>query len=745
MDLRFRRLLLTLLAILSIQLGTNLVVLGQQNTGQIKGIIRDPQGAVIVGAEISAVNVATSAALETTSNGAGAYAFPNLDVGLYKLTAKYIGFKTVEQPNVRVISGGTVTLDLTLAVGETSQVVTVSAEADVVDVTSTTAGTTQVNEEIRDLPLAVSGGARNSLGFMRTLPGVVWTPLAGGYADIITTESAVVGGIGGAQYGGNSYNIDGLSASGNMYQPLRDDSGPIPESIEEFRVVQNLNADSGGNLGSSIELIMKSGTNDFHGRVFEYFRNTVLDARNFFAATRDVNKQNEFGASVGGPILKNRLFFFATYDGFRYRQASAGTVASVPTAAMRAGDFSSFLGSQLGTDALGRPVFRGQIFDPETTRPDGRGGFVRDPFPGNIIPSGRFSKFAKIFQEGYPLPNRPGTANNWVGLPSPSPTDQDKITLKFDGLLGAHKLSFGHDHILRKQQNYGAVFAEEVSAIYSVDATEFRYRFSDTWMIRPNLLFDFRLGISKYPRNIGNIGFRSGSYGKEVGFPGQLTTDTPQQSIQGVGGLGFGFRTIHDPGSTVPADVNLTWVKGSHNFKSGVQAIQWTQLRANEFGGNGSFGFQDTTTGQPNFPLSGVGYASYLLGEVHTGSLTTPEANRRSQRVWGLYFMDQWRATPRLTVNYGLRWDYTSPWVETYDRIGVFSPTVSNPAGGQPPWSVEHFGERARAGMGVVICWILTTGHSDLAWGSLTLSIRRRSSELLMESLTIIFRLIILA
>jgi len=362
-----------------------------------------------LGALISARHEATGAETTAVTNDIGAYSLPNLNVGVYGLTISYQGFRTVKKQNVRVISGITLTQDVELPVGEATQVTTVEAQLDLVDTASTTAGNTRTLEEIKDLPLQMSGQYRNTNSFLVNLPGFNLRPSSaststgGGVEDI--GRGSHLGSGSGFTNNFVGYSIDGVSGAAGLTPSVEDNGQLIPEAVEEFRYSTNLNAESGGHLGTGVTLVTKSGTNDIHGTVFHYFRNDALDARNFFDLTGkpSPNKQNEYGFVLGGPVVKNKLFYFGSWDGFRYRRAAGGTTGTVPTDRMRAGDFSEWLGPQIGTDVSGRPILRGQIYDPATTRSDGSGGFIRDPFPGNMIPQNRISAISRFFQDqGYP-------------------------------------------------------------------------------------------------------------------------------------------------------------------------------------------------------------------------------------------------------------------------------------------------------------------------------------------------------
>ena len=222
-------------------------------------------------------------------------------IGSYTVSASLPGFKTVEQVGVRVVSGLAVTLDISLPIGEVVDTVTVESQALAVDNQSSSSGLTRVVEEIEELPMAVNQGSRHSLSFTRTLPGFSYDPYG---KETDTTDRGYVHGVVGVM----STNIDGIYSSPANNFGMREDSGLIPEVISEFRTVANVNAEHGWNMGSSVEMVMKSGTNEFHGSVFEYFRNDVLDARQWFAAEVNPHRQNEFGAVVGGRIIKDKHF-----------------------------------------------------------------------------------------------------------------------------------------------------------------------------------------------------------------------------------------------------------------------------------------------------------------------------------------------------------------------------------------------------------------------------------------------------
>ncbi len=667
-----------------------LPVVAQDYLGRIVGNVVDESGGLIPGADVQARNEATGIETSTVSSDSGGYTFQSLLIGSYTVTGSLAGFKTVEQVGVRVVSSETRTLDITLPVGELVDTVTVESEALAVDSTSSSSGNTRVVEEIEELPMAVNQGARHSLSFTRTLPGFSFDPY-GKETDL--TDRGYIHGVAGVV----SMNIDGMYSSPANNLGMREDSGLIPETVSEFRVVTNINAESGWNLGASVEMVMKSGTNQFHGSLFEYFRNDVLDAAQWFADEVNPHRQHEFGAVVGGPVKKDRHFFLASYTGFRERRTAGGTTSSVPTQLMRSGDFSEYLtGKQLGTDLLGRPIMEGQIYDPMTTRPDGQGGFIRDPFPGNILPSNRISSISTAFQAGIPLPTEPGLTDNHIGSLDKGEQDIDKVTLKTDNeITDTWKFSFGWDQH-RKDVIWpgNASYDQNINTTHFTLGDQYRYRFANYFTLRPNVLLSVRFAGQGVPRNSGKQG---NTFGADSGLTGLVTPDTPFTGVQGHSGFGFLFLKLFMPEWTFPVYTDLSWTKGSHNYKFGAQMRYAAVGRNVQIFTNGNFTFNDITTGLAggqvqdgsgnaspfaDIALTGRGWASLLLGEVDNAYMHSPTNSRTNNRVYAVYAQDTWRVSPKLTVNYGLRFNWWTPFGESYHRHGYFDPSIPNSAAG---------------------------------------------------------------
>lgn len=525
----------TMLAV-AMTLLAGLGLYAQQNVGSIKGTVKDPTGATIPGAAVIVRHEATGVERKTVTNEAGVYAFPQLDIGPYTLTVSAAGFKTTERPGIRLISGAALTFDIELALGQMTQKVTVTAQPVIVDTVSTTMGsTTRVSEAIHNMPLQLSGSARSSLNFLRTLSTLNYDPTA--QDSSIYNSAAIEGSNGFNAVNFASYSIDGVTASSIMFVQTQEYSPLVPDLVSEVRLASNFDAEKGWNSGVGIELVTKSGTNQFHGSAFEYVRNTSLDSRSFFAARTSPTHQNEFGFVLGGPIIKNKTFFMGSYDAFRFITQQTGVIATVPTGAMRTGDFSQFLGAQLGTDALGRPIYRNEIYDPSTTRPDGKGGFIRDPFMYNgqlnVMPPGTaFSSLSKFFQQGYPLPNLTGLQNNWLGSNARAPYNIDKFSIKVDQQFGdKHRLTVGYDQSLRDDRvNAGTAFSPVLQGTQKNNQNQYRPRITYTFIARPTLLFNFRAGMTYEDRFLGTFGLPSASGGAAAGLKGVPTPNTPSVS-----------------------------------------------------------------------------------------------------------------------------------------------------------------------------------------------------------------------
>jgi hypothetical protein len=676
----------------------------------ITGVVTDPSAAVVPGATVTIQNVETGVKLTTKTNPRGYFSFHFLAVGTYNVTVSAKGFKTFVRENTHLIAGVTPSVAIHLTLGSAAERVTVSG-APPLDLTSTTTGETLTEHEIATLPIEVSGGFRNAFALVEGFGGVQYSQYSVGYSIINGTGDT--GGFGtttGVYIDGVSDVIDQSSTMGG--QPLNGiggESTPIAEDVQEMRLETNTNAEYGWDMGSTLNVVLKSGTNQYHGSVYDYFTNAGLNARDWLATSRSPDTQNDYGITVGGPIRKNKDFFFFNWRKYSEVIVNTGSELTVPTAAEQNGDFSQFLGSQIGTNIQGQPVYQGEIYNPATTQPDGQGGYTRQPFVGNIIPQADFSPISEFFAKNYPAPNLPGLADNWVGVGA-----------------GEHQSTTGYlakvDHIITPNQRISAEWEYRpvtptacsggsgepgANVGFGPDLFECFYdsekltmvRANYTWTPGPTVVFDANFGVNyESDSDIANSPVLTA--GEQSGLKGLYDPDLPTVGFSGLGSVNNFGATPHTARyeiGSVPVTADVTWIRGTHQMKFGVDYLLDTTLSEADDFGAGDWGFGFGQTALPDFvpPASdttGNAFASFLLGESSGASMDSPIDERVSNSAWGFYAQDKWQATHKLTVNYGLRWDVFLSPVEEHDRFGDFCTTCPNPAAGDIPGAITVWG-----------------------------------------------------
>jgi hypothetical protein len=665
-----------------------------QGLGNINGTVSDETGAVVPGADVTVLNTATSSQKETVTDDLGFYTVQGLNIqGRYDVSAALSGFKTAVVSGQRVSSDTTLTVNIVLAVGQVTETVTVSGQASLIKTTDTTVAHQQDAEMLEVLPVQMNFFIRQSMTLINTLPGVIFRPTWDG-------NKGTIHGVGdeGPQRNPIGYNTDGHQSSINWHQGLRDETGPAPELIQEFRIETNQDAEKGFNSGVSVEMITKSGTNDFHGSLFWFHRNDWLDARPWTASSRGRQKQNEAGFVLGGPILKDKAWFMMNFSSFEWKNFSSGRIGTVQTDLMRGGNFTEILGDVIGTDPLGREVRTGMIYDPLTTREVG-GQFVRDPFAGNIVPDNRIGSVARHLMTAYPGPNIPGAglSNNYDGTGGEF-FDTDKTYLKTDIEHNQHKFTIGYEDT----PNNKLTFASPANRLQTVAAETrgMRLRLNHLWTLSPSLLLSTRAGINRI--TYGEIKQPPSNNHCPGGcVQGALTDAIPRISIQSAVGGGFGDNTDSASHfqSTVPIFMDVSWIKGNHSMKFGAQLSIWAGRFLVENHTAGSYTFRNRITGFPAFTgctycaSTGDGFASFLMGDVDAANQSTSSARKITSYSWAFYAQDSWRASNKLTVNYGLRWEMPIGPHESYDRIGIMDPSVPNPAAGGILGGLTFYGE----------------------------------------------------
>jgi Carboxypeptidase regulatory-like domain/TonB dependent receptor-like, beta-barrel len=629
----------------------------QQDTGAIVGTVFDPGGAVVPGATVRVTNTGTNISVSVTTDSSGAFNTPPLRIGIYRMEVEVSGFKKSVRDGISLRVQDRLNLDVRLEVGEVTQTVDVSATEVLLQTQTSSVGQIMETHTIVDLPL----NGRNYLQLITLTAGAfVPQPMNTIWADQFVA-------INGNRAMLNSFLLDGVNNN------TTDNSNPAiippPEAIAEFKVQTNaMAAEFGRSAGGAINVSIKSGTNQYHGNVFEFIRNDKLDANNFFNSGRAKPplRQNQFGFTIGGPIAKDRTFFFGDFQGTRLRRGRT-EVRTVPNPDERLGDFS-----KSGIT----------IFDPQTSRPNPNGtGVIRDPFTGNVIPDNRISPAARKVIALYPLPNVAGArTNNFIGNSKLS-SDTDQFDVRVDHQFSPNDSAFARvsvseaDHInpgsLETVASGTFRFPSNGSTPGRGAALGYTHTFS------PTLINEVRGGFARLAW-FGQVFDPSVRGSEQLGIPGIPKTDQtfglPLFNITGVETLGDqGLLPVVRGKNTFNYLDNLTYIRGKHSFKAGVDT-RFTQFNINQPGGpRGNFTFNGVFTRQPASPSgTGSGIADLLLGYADAASLSNSVTIGVRIRSYSGFFMDDWKVNQKLTLNVGLRYDLVTPPVEVKDRQLAF-------------------------------------------------------------------------
>lgn len=688
---------IAVMALVAILFSSTHILHAQTATGAIVGIVSDSSNNLVPGAQVSLLNKATNQSISVTSNAQGYYSFPLLKPALYQISAKASGFKEVIQDNIQLDVAMTLTINLQVQVGTVTESVEVTAAPPILETQTSSLGEVIGNKSVNDLPL----NGRNAYGFASLVPGVIAPygfsqPAFDEYNDQFIS-------INGSRPNQNLFLLDG----GINSEPAFTGPGyfPIVDLVQEYKVqTNNLGAEFSNTGGGVINVITKSGSNQFHGSAWEFFRTTGLTANDFFSNRAGLARAkfqfNQFGATLGGPIRKDKTFFFFAYEGIRWIQSGSG-VGTVPTAAQRNGDFSSTYNS------AGQVI---PIYNPFTTRPDPNnpGQYIRDQYPGNIIPSNQINPVAAALLTYLPLPNQPGDpntgANNYYTNYS-SPIHENSFSLRIDHALTGTQRIFGRYSINDTSQTrpnlYGSSSPNFVISSPTAGNDFLRQQqitIDYTNAFTPNSIIDLNSSYIRYYIGRTLPGYKVSP--TVVGLPSYFDTlaanYTPCFPTVGVTGLGLnlslgniggglmggGCYTLGDVYPDLHEYGGLTLVRGAHTFKMGGDfGVQWLSTPRYEPAGPG-FNFSTNFTQGPN-PITatgtGVGLASMLAG---TGSGNTGSGGPNqylSSRYYGVYFQDDWRVTPKLTLNLGIRYDYSAPWVERFNRFTDWNSSAVSP------------------------------------------------------------------
>jgi hypothetical protein len=653
-------------------------------TGTIQGTVQDSSGAVISGAVVAATNTATGLELSQTTSGAGTYAIVALPAGEYNVAVHAAGFGSVVQQHVVVNALSQVGLNLTLQVGSSVQQIVVSEGAAQLPTENGTVETNIPSSTYSALPIEMQGSPKNPIGFLNLVPGVTSDPLWG---------SPIMNG--GMAQSGLVYVNGLLLASPEFGTGIKNIDTISTEDVEEFQVLTSGVPATYDGQGIA-NLVLKSGTNHIHGSVYENIRNTAFDARGFSfvqpPGPTPVERQNEYGFTVGGPIRRGRIFYFGSYDGYKITQGSQPTLVTIPTAAERTGDFG----------ALSVP-----IYDPATTTCSG-GVCTRTAFPGNIIPADRISNAAKVLQSYLPAPQSGALSDNYFNTFTNGNASRAYLAKVDANVTSNNRTTFVFQREQLEPLSVGAVLPLPYSSAATHHYVDYAAQISDTHVITPNLLNVFGFQFLRVEKVIGNL-TTNGNYPAKAGIkglpPGEPSTAFPE--IQFVGGpnaptawanQGNTNGFVEVPQSVTVQD-NVHWTHGKHSMTFGGQLIVESEALAQPSLFNGfNFNNAETAGFAPGTSTidstTGSAYASYLLGVVDSASAldTAVQETGARFRNYALYVQDDWKVTPKLTLNLGLRYTIPKPFVEQFDRTSWFDPTVRNSVAKGAPGAVVFAG-----------------------------------------------------
>lgn len=673
-----------------------------QGVASISGRVTDQSGAAVPNVQITATNEATGVNYLTRSTDTGSYVVSNLRIGAYTVTAEQHGFHKLIHTGVVVSVNANVRVDLSLKMGSLTQSVEVSATPTLLRTQDPALGTTILESDVQKLPLY-----NRRPGY---LLAVVPTVRFVGEDDLsFGSPRFVQGGTSGADYV-----IDGVPATQNGPNPDQITIMPPLESVQEVRVdTSGLGATFGGGApsGTVMTMVTKSGTNDFHGSLYEYARNEALDARSTFSPKKPLDRYHLFGGSVGGKIIKNKLFYFYNGEGTKQELPQSG-LFTFPTKTMLSGDFSALKTTQvIGHDALGRNVYAGEIFDPATSRQVTAGqvdpstgltavssGYVRDAFQGNLVPASRFSQVAKnvIAFPSFTAPNLPGTstgANNvfatWGNV-----FNAYRHTAKLDfNVNDKDALSYTWLYELHK---FGTPPPSQfINPVTSNIQLETQHQTQDhiigwTHIVSANLVNDLRFNYrplrtrrvepgnnpsAKYAAEIGIKNFSP--VGGDIGFP--------QFNFSGYATLGPPFLIVNfEPQWFLTGLDTVTYVHGNHTLHFGLEVDKDVNEIRNETQPTGAFTFTPLLTNQPGLTGNdGNSIASFLLGDLTSASINDQGLFRYHEWMYDAFTTDTWKITPRLTLSLGLRWSVQAPIYEDLNnKITFFEPNAVNPVSG---------------------------------------------------------------
>jgi hypothetical protein len=668
------------------------------------------------GAKVTAKNMATGAEATTVTSSTGNYVVPNLPIGSYEVTISQAGFKSWSRTNIPLSSGDTIRVDGVLEVGQVNERVEVTAEAAELKTESTEVSTTMEQKLVDNVPLPIAGiggGMRNAFSIMMMLPQVKSGNGESAWDDFQ---------VGGGQQHDWNVSVDGLSVEMGWRNHVgyMNRLTPPVDSVQEFRIeTATFKAENSRASGGNIAVTTKSGTNELHGQAFDYYQAQTLNANswlnNKFGRPKSIFHRNDFGANVGGPIYvpkvyngRNKSFFFFSYEGYRFPSTAGVSQLTIPTQPMLNGDFSGWKNSS------GAVI---PIYDPVSTRSDGKGGFIRDMFPGNIIPPDRISPLSRAITKYYPAPNAPGLVLNYntVGT-GPNKRIENAHLLKFDQSFGTKNrlaftwsrngehFSYAYDTDPKNPLNWGNSLAYPLAGRQYYNGDQYYgnvFRLNDTHLISPTVINTLTVGAHRltHPEHdVTAVPFGQ-NWGDQLG--GSVKNNPyynysfPPVTFQTDNYYGWDSSKLWDEYHTVYGlDEGVSWVKRGHSFKFGYsfQLLMLNTNNRNNAAGNFAFNRLETAAPADNSGNSGNAFASFMLGALHSGGFTVPNTGMLRFPYHAFFAQDDWKVTRRLTLNIGLRYEIDMGAYEKHDRMSYFDPSLPNPAADGAPGALRFLG-----------------------------------------------------
>jgi len=705
----------------------------QSDRGTITGTVSDLSGAVVPRANVVAVFAESGTEVPVATTETGNYTIASLRPGTYNLTVEAAGFKKATRTGIQVAVAANVRIDITLEVGTATESLTVTAEAPLLQTEDATQAHTLTGQQMGNLPInfgVISGGyIRNPLSFINMEPG------------------ANNSGLSTMRVNGMPNNTTGMyvegQESGNVMNPSSIyEQTPGVDAIEAVALqTSNFSPEFGQIVAGIFNFNTKSGTNALHATAYEYFVNEDFNAGMTFSDSghghliRPMQRKNDFGFSVGGPIYvphvyngKNKSFFFWDWEWYKDHRFISGVYQTVPTNLMRAGNFSEILtGRNLGKDVTGAAILENTVYDPASVY-SYNGNAVTTPFPNNTIPTARLSPVALKIQNYIPVPSNGSLVSNW-NQSYPNPTFISLPSIKLDQNLGdKHHLSFFFsenriDHLVATDG-----LPIPISGIRPEYERNHTIRLNEDYTIAPTLIAHLGLGYSMYrsPDDADHGVLEFDSVGK-LGLVGGVPVNYADPSVWAVGfprltGMstgGYGMTLNLGPTNAnkyatdkITTVFNLSWVKGNHSYKFGIDWRKDFYRDRHVNGTQGIWGFDNTLTAIPYLGSAstgggnlGNGYADFLLGLASSGSIMTEQDPQYRKTSWSLFAQDTWKVNRKLTLSYGLRWDLQNPFREIHDRFSIFSGTIPNPSAGGLLGATEWAGN----GDGRCNCWFIDT------------------------------------